>query len=40
MGGAENAVHLVTAAGVEDWPRLPKEEVARRLAQRIAEKLS
>ena len=39
MGGAENAVHLVTAAGVEDWPRMPKEEVARRLAQRIAEKL-
>jgi phosphopantothenoylcysteine decarboxylase/phosphopantothenate--cysteine ligase len=40
MGGAENAVHLVTATGVEDWPRLPKEEVARRLAARIAEALS
>lgn len=39
MGGAENAVHLVTADGVEDWPRMPKEDVARRLAQRIAEKL-
>jgi phosphopantothenoylcysteine decarboxylase/phosphopantothenate--cysteine ligase len=39
MGGAENAVHLVTEAGVEDWPRLPKEEVARRLAARIAESL-
>jgi len=37
MGGAENAVHLVTAAGVEDWPRLPKEEVARRLAARVAD---
>ena len=36
MGGAENAVHLVTAAGVEDWPRLPKQEVARRLAARVA----
>ena len=36
MGGAENAVHLVTEAGVEDWPRLPKQEVARRLATRIA----
>ena len=36
MGGAENAVHLITAAGVEDWPRLAKEEVARRLAERIA----
>ncbi len=39
MGGAENAVHLVTEAGVEDWPRLAKEEVARRLAARIAEAL-
>ena len=39
MGGAENAVTLITAAGVEDWPRLPKDEVARRLAQRIAEAL-
>jgi len=40
MGGAENAVHLVTEAGVEDWPRLPKEEVARRLAARIATALT
>jgi phosphopantothenoylcysteine decarboxylase/phosphopantothenate--cysteine ligase len=40
MGGAENTVHLVTAEGVEDWPRLPKEEVARRLAARIAEEFS
>jgi phosphopantothenoylcysteine decarboxylase/phosphopantothenate--cysteine ligase len=40
MGGAENTVHLVTAAGVEDWPRLPKDEVARRLASRIAQALA
>jgi phosphopantothenoylcysteine decarboxylase/phosphopantothenate--cysteine ligase len=40
MGGAENAVHLVTAEGVEDWPRMAKDEVARRLAQRMAESLS
>jgi phosphopantothenoylcysteine decarboxylase/phosphopantothenate--cysteine ligase len=39
MGGAENAVTLITAAGVEDWPRLPKDEVARRLARKIAEAL-
>jgi phosphopantothenoylcysteine decarboxylase/phosphopantothenate--cysteine ligase len=39
MGGAENAVHLITADGVEDWPRLPKAEVARRLADRIARAL-
>lgn len=36
MGGARNQVHLVTGAGVESWPDLPKEEVAARLAQRIA----
>lgn len=40
MGGPANAVHLVSAAGVEDWPRMPKEDVARRLAARIAETLS
>ncbi len=40
MGGAENAVRLVTAQGVEDWPRAPKAEVARRLVARIAEALT
>jgi phosphopantothenoylcysteine decarboxylase / phosphopantothenate---cysteine ligase len=40
MGGEENTVHLVSADGVEDWPRLPKQEVARRLAERIAKALS
>jgi phosphopantothenoylcysteine decarboxylase / phosphopantothenate---cysteine ligase len=39
MGGAENEIHLITAAGVEDWPRMEKQEVARRLAARIAEAL-
>jgi phosphopantothenoylcysteine decarboxylase/phosphopantothenate--cysteine ligase len=39
MGGADNAVHLISAAGVEDWPLLPKQDVARRLAARIAEAL-
>ena len=39
MGGAENEVHLVTADGVENWPRLAKDEVARRLAARIAQAL-
>ena len=39
MGGDSNAVHLVTPAGVEDWPRAGKAEVARRLAFRIAERL-
>jgi phosphopantothenoylcysteine decarboxylase / phosphopantothenate---cysteine ligase len=36
MGGEENAVHLITEDGVEDWPRLAKQDVARRLAARIA----
>ena len=36
MGGEENLVHLITPDGVEDWPRLTKHEVARRLASRIA----
>ena len=36
MGGAENAVTLITEAGAEHWPRMAKAEVARRLAERIA----
>ena len=39
MGGAENAVTLITGQGAESWPRLPKAEVARRLALRIADAL-
>jgi phosphopantothenoylcysteine decarboxylase/phosphopantothenate--cysteine ligase len=37
MGGENNTIHLVTAGGVEDWPSMPKAEVARRLAARIAD---
>ena len=40
MGGLENEVHLITAAGVEHWPRMTKEAVGRRLAARIAEALA
>lgn len=40
FGGDANTVHLATADGVEHWERLPKADVARRLAQRIAETLS
>ena len=39
MGGEENAVTLITDAGVETWPREPKFQVATRLAQRMAETL-
>ncbi|GAB5448712.1 bifunctional phosphopantothenoylcysteine decarboxylase/phosphopantothenate--cysteine ligase CoaBC [Gymnodinialimonas sp.] len=37
MGGQENAIVLIDDDGADVWPRLPKEEVARRLALRIAE---
>ncbi|MFD1612440.1 bifunctional phosphopantothenoylcysteine decarboxylase/phosphopantothenate--cysteine ligase CoaBC [Sphingomonas tabacisoli] len=40
MGGADNRVHLVTEAGVEDWEPMPKEQVAAKLAERIADALS
>lgn len=37
MGGDENQVHLITDLGIEDWPRLGKQAVAERLAERIAD---
>ncbi|QFU17959.1 bifunctional phosphopantothenoylcysteine decarboxylase/phosphopantothenate--cysteine ligase CoaBC [Microvirga thermotolerans] len=37
MGGDSNTVHLVSAAGVETWPTLSKNEVARRLVAHMAE---
>ena len=40
MGGSENDVTLITADGSEDWPRMGKGTVARRLAQRIADTLT
>ncbi len=40
MGGAQNTVTLITAAGQDAWPRLSKADVAQRLAARIADALS
>jgi phosphopantothenoylcysteine decarboxylase/phosphopantothenate--cysteine ligase len=40
MGGAENAVTLITEEGSEDWPRMGKAAVAERLARRIAAALA
>jgi phosphopantothenoylcysteine decarboxylase/phosphopantothenate--cysteine ligase len=37
MGGSENAVHIVTADGVESWSNLPKDQVARKLMEKIAD---
>ena len=39
MGGTQNAVHLITSDGVEDWPEASKEEVARQLVDRIVQAL-
>jgi phosphopantothenoylcysteine decarboxylase/phosphopantothenate--cysteine ligase len=39
MGGARNKVHLVSEAGVEDWPEMSKADVGTRLAARIADEL-
>ncbi len=36
MGGADNSIHLITAAGTESWDRAAKGTVAARLADRIA----
>jgi phosphopantothenoylcysteine decarboxylase/phosphopantothenate--cysteine ligase len=40
MGGDDNAVALVTQGGIERWERMAKGEVARRLADRIAQELA
>lgn len=40
MGGAENAVHVIDDAGIEDWPRMSKSDVATKLAARIAQALA
>jgi phosphopantothenoylcysteine decarboxylase/phosphopantothenate--cysteine ligase len=40
MGGDRNRVHLITADGVEAWDEESKAEVARRLAERIANALA
>ena len=40
MGGDDNAVAIVTVSGIERWDRIPKADVARRLALRMAEALN
>jgi len=39
MGGDRNLVHLISEAGIENWPEMTKGEVGARLAARIAEAL-
>ncbi len=40
MGGDRTKVHLVTGAGVEDWPAMSKDEMAARLLGRASDALS
>jgi phosphopantothenoylcysteine decarboxylase/phosphopantothenate--cysteine ligase len=40
MGGTHNRITLFDAAGREDWPDLPKDEVAARIAARVASALT
>ncbi len=39
MGGESNRVHIVSKTGVDSWDRLPKQAVARKLMEKIADEL-
>ncbi|MEM7569483.1 MAG: bifunctional phosphopantothenoylcysteine decarboxylase/phosphopantothenate--cysteine ligase CoaBC [Pseudomonadota bacterium] len=39
MGGDENEVHVISADAHERWPRMAKDQVAGKLAEKIAEAL-
>ena len=39
MGGNENQIILVTDTGADQWPRLSKDAVATKLAERITDKI-
>jgi phosphopantothenoylcysteine decarboxylase/phosphopantothenate--cysteine ligase len=40
MGGNTNTIHIVTRDGIDSWPTLDKDEVARRLVARLARELA
>ncbi|WP_417241880.1 bifunctional phosphopantothenoylcysteine decarboxylase/phosphopantothenate--cysteine ligase CoaBC [Celeribacter sp.] len=40
MGGADNAVTLISGTGADVWPRMGKAEVAQKLALRIADEIA
>lgn len=40
MGGEKNSIILISDAGEEPWPEMPKTEVAEKLALRISEALN
>lgn len=39
MGGMRNRVKLISRDGIEEWPDLTKDEVAKRLARLVADRL-
>jgi phosphopantothenoylcysteine decarboxylase/phosphopantothenate--cysteine ligase len=39
FGGPENTIHLIEAGGTTPWPRMTKEAVAEKLAERVADHL-
>ena len=40
MGGTENTVTLISAEGADNWPRMTKDQTARKLANLISEALT
>lgn len=40
MGGARNAVHVISRDGVDSWPEMDKSEVAVRLADKVSAHLA
>jgi phosphopantothenoylcysteine decarboxylase / phosphopantothenate---cysteine ligase len=40
MGGANNAFHVVTKDGVESWPDSPKDVIARKLMEKVADAIA
>ena len=40
MGGDRNSIHIISAAGTESWEDLPKDAVANRLIEKVANALS
>lgn len=39
FGGDRNTVHLVTPEGIESWPEMSKQDVGRKLMERLAQML-
>ncbi len=40
MGGDSNAFHVVTRDGVESWPEAPKDVIARKLMEKVADEIA